>query len=69
MFERLREVRKDLADRQNVPAYIVFSDKTLQEMARARPQTAAEFLSVSGVGPAKLERYGETFLAAMRVAD
>jgi ATP-dependent DNA helicase RecQ len=69
LFERLREVRKDLADRQNVPAYIVFSDKTLQEMARARPQSAAEFLSVSGVGPAKLERYGETFLAAMRVGD
>ena len=63
LFERLRALRKELADRQGVPAYIVFSDKVLREMAARRPRAAAEMLAVPGVGPAKLERYGEAFLA------
>jgi ATP-dependent DNA helicase RecQ len=62
LFERLRVLRKELADRQNKPAYIVFSDKVLLEMAARRPQTREELLEVSGVGPAKLERYGTAFL-------
>lgn len=62
MFDRLRARRKELADRQKVPAYIVFSDKVLVEMAVRRPATDAELLDVSGVGPAKLERYGADFL-------
>ena len=61
----LRDVRKRLADAQNVPAYIVFNDRTLQAMARSRPQTPAELLAVPGVGPAKLERYGHEFLEAL----
>ena len=58
-------VGKELADRQGVPAYIVFSDKTLRAMAEARPSTPQELLAVSGVGPLKLERYGEVFMEAV----
>jgi ATP-dependent DNA helicase RecQ len=62
LFERLRALRKDLADRHGVPANIVFSDKELREMAARRQGSPAELLGVSGVGPAKLERYGSAFL-------
>ena len=62
LFQRLREVRKSIADQQSVPAYIVFSDKTLRAMAEARPSTPQELLAVSGVGPLKLERYGQAFM-------
>ncbi len=62
LFERLRGLRKELADRQGVPAYIVFSDKVLHEMVGRRPATEAQLLDVPGVGPAKLERYGRSFL-------
>jgi len=62
LFQRLRALRKDLADQQEVPAYIVFSDKVLREMAATRPSTPSELLDVSGVGPVKLERYGAEFL-------
>jgi ATP-dependent DNA helicase RecQ len=65
LFSRLRIVRKELADRQGVPAYIVFSDKVLREMAARRPASPGQLLAVSGVGPAKLERYGEAFLDAI----
>ncbi|MCB2222787.1 MAG: ATP-dependent DNA helicase [Actinobacteria bacterium] len=65
LFERLRDLRRSLADRQGVPAYVVFSDATLLEMASARPRTEGELLAVSGVGPAKLERYGEAFLEVL----
>jgi len=65
LFEQLRDLRKSLADRQGVPAYIVFSDKTLRGMVRAKPQTPGELLGVSGVGPAKLEKYGREFLEAL----
>jgi ATP-dependent DNA helicase RecQ len=65
LFQRLRLLRKSLADAENVPAYIVFSDKVLREMVASRPATPAELLDVSGVGPAKLERYGEAFLEAL----
>ncbi|HEX7090871.1 MAG TPA: ATP-dependent DNA helicase RecQ [Longimicrobiales bacterium] len=66
LFERLRALRKRLADRQNVPAYIVFNDAVLRELAARRPATPAELLAVPGVGPAKLERYGELFLREIR---
>ena len=65
LFQTLRDLRRDLADRQGVPAYIVFSDKVLREMAAQRPRTAADLLEVSGIGPAKLERYGEAFLEVL----
>jgi len=66
VFQRLRALRKELADGQGVPAYIVFSDRVLREMATRRPATPAELLDVPGVGPAKLERYGRAFLDALR---
>ncbi len=65
IFQKLRGLRKELADRQGVPAYIVFSDKVLREMAARRPGTPAQLLDVPGVGPAKLERYGQAFLDAL----
>jgi ATP-dependent DNA helicase RecQ len=66
LFDRLREVRRAIADRQGVPAYVVFSDKTLREMAEVRPMDEEQLLSVSGVGPNKLEKYGEEFLRVFR---
>ncbi len=66
LFGRLRALRKRLADERGVPAYIVFNDRVLRAMADQRPSTAAELLRISGVGPKKLERYGEVFLEAIR---
>lgn len=66
LFEDLRDLRKQLADQQNVPAYVIFGDISLLDMAQKRPQTEDEFLEVSGVGQAKLERYGEVFLTRIR---
>ena len=66
LYERLRELRRRLADEAHVPAYVVFSDATLREMAAARPRTEAELLAVSGVGAAKLARHGAEFLAVLR---
>ena len=63
LFERLRQLRKRLADEEGVPPYIVFSDAALRAMCVARPATDDEFLAVSGVGPVKLKRYGAAFLA------
>ena len=65
LFERLRALRASIARRQGVPAYVVFSDKTLRELAATQPQTLAEFRTVSGVGAVKAERYGQAFLAEM----
>jgi ATP-dependent DNA helicase RecQ len=62
LFDRLRALRKQIADAQGVPAYIVFSDGTLAAMAAQRPRNQDEMLEVSGVGPAKLEKYGRAFL-------
>ena len=65
-FERLRALRRQLADRENVPAYVVFSDAVLREMARRLPRSDEELLAVPGVGPAKLQRYGGAFIDALR---
>jgi ATP-dependent DNA helicase RecQ len=64
-FERLRELRLELARKAGVPAYVVFNDRTLKEMVARRPTTRDELLEVSGVGPAKLERWGDAFLAEL----
>jgi ATP-dependent DNA helicase RecQ len=65
LLARLKALRKRLADRDGVPAYIVFNDKTLTEMAQIRPRTPAQLLAVSGVGMGKLARYGDDFLAEL----
>ncbi len=62
LFESLRELRRELAAEQGVPAYVVFGDRTLLDMAARRPGSREEMLEVHGVGEAKLERYGEVFL-------
>jgi ATP-dependent DNA helicase RecQ len=67
LFERLRALRKRLADERGVPAYAVFSDRTLQDMAVRNPRTRGEFLAVHGVGQRKLEQYGDYFLAELLV--
>ncbi len=62
LFELLREYRMKIAKIENVPAYVIFSDKTLIEMSNKAPETLSEFHKISGVGQTKLERYGERFL-------
>lgn len=66
LFEELRKIRKELADDAGVPPFVIFSDKTLQDMCARKPQTEEEFLEVNGVGANKLEKYGEAFLEAIR---
>jgi ATP-dependent DNA helicase RecQ len=66
LFERLRVLRKRLADAEGVPAYIIFSDAVLRQMALRAPRTKQEMLALSGVGPVKLERYGDAFLEVLR---
>jgi len=65
LFERLRALRRRLADEQHMPAYVVFSDATLAAMAALKPRTREELLRVSGVGQTKLARYGDVFLAVL----
>ncbi|HEY8693665.1 MAG TPA: RecQ family ATP-dependent DNA helicase [Chloroflexota bacterium] len=65
LFERLRALRRQIADEQGVPPYVVFADATLSDMVRLRPTTLADMLAVRGVGATKLERYGEAFLKAL----
>lgn len=62
LFARLRFLRKQIADKENVPPYVVFNDATLQEMAEFLPITEEEMLSINGVGERKLERFGPAFL-------
>ncbi|WP_370457965.1 RecQ family ATP-dependent DNA helicase [Adlercreutzia sp. ZJ176] len=69
LFERLRALRKSLADAMGKPPYVVFSDATLRDMCAKRPATDEELLEVSGVGLAKLKRYGEDFLAEIRAFE
>ena len=66
LWQRLREWRAGVAKDHGVPAYVVFHDATLAELARSRPQTEAALGQVSGVGARKLERYGAALLALLR---
>jgi ATP-dependent DNA helicase RecQ len=65
LFEVLRAERRSIADEQGVPAYVVFHDATLREIATRRPATNQQLLDVPGIGAAKAERYGERILAAV----
>ncbi len=62
LWEALRDCRQRLAKEQEVPAYMIFHDATLREMAQHRPATAEEMLGINGVGQSKLDRYGDAFL-------
>ena len=67
LFERLRAFRRKLADERDIPAYIIFSDVALREMANRYPATEAEFARISGVGKQKLQEFGAPFMA--EIAD
>ncbi len=62
LFERLRQLRKQLADKQNVPPFVIFADSALVEMAAKLPNDNEEFLAITGVGEIKLKRYGQVFM-------
>jgi ATP-dependent DNA helicase RecQ len=66
LFEKLRSLRKRLADERAVPAYIIFTDVTLREICRVYPVTAEQFAGITGVGEAKLKAHGELFLREIR---
>lgn len=66
LFEKLRVLRKKLADDQNVPPYIIFSDVTLKEMASTLPKTKDEFAEIKGVGKQKLVLYADSFLTEIK---
>lgn len=66
VFAALRELRMTIARQEKVPPYVVFTDATLQEMARRLPHNMSEMLDISGVGEVKLERYGQRFLEVLQ---
>jgi ATP-dependent DNA helicase RecQ len=69
LLEQLKTLRRTIAKEEQVPAYVVFPDRTLAEMAVRRPRTSQALSGIRGVGPAKLARYGDRFLAVVRSAD
>jgi len=66
LFERLRKLRKQVADAQSVPPYVVFADSSLRLMAQQQPQTIEAFAEISGVGTHKLTQYGDKFVSEIR---
>ena len=66
VFDALRVLRREIAQDRKIPAYIVFGDAALRDMARRRPSSTEGFLAVAGVGQAKARQYGERFLAVIR---
>ena len=69
LWEALRDCRRELAEEQGVPPYVIFHDSTLVEMCSMVPKTLTDFAELSGVGERKLHKYGEQFLAAIRQAE
>jgi ATP-dependent DNA helicase RecQ len=69
LLARLKELRSAIAREDRVPAYVVFADRTLAELAVRRPRTTSAMEQVRGIGPAKLEKYGERFLAVLKNHD
>jgi ATP-dependent DNA helicase RecQ len=69
VLERLRALRSSIAREDKVPAYVVFTDRTLQEMAVRRPKSPYALGEIRGVGPMKIDKYGERFLELLRTAD
>ena len=68
LFAQLKQVRLEIANAEGVPAFVVFHDRSLLDMAARRPQNLEQFSACHGVGASKLERYGERFLAALKDA-
>ena len=65
LFDALRVKRRELAEEQGVPPYVIFHDATLREMAEAKPLTLSQMAEIGGVGARKLDAYGEAFLAVL----
>ena len=62
LWEALRECRRELAEEQGVPPYVIFHDRSLKEMCSALPRNPMQFGQITGVGERKLKKYGEAFL-------
>ena len=65
LLDRLKDLRRELAQARGVPAYVIFSDRSLQEMAHRQPRTREDFGNIHGVGEAKLRDLSEIFLTAI----
>jgi len=66
LFRKLRELRKSIADSENIAPFIVFNDATLSELARVKPINATQMLTISGIGDVKLSRYGKAFIELIK---
>ncbi|HCC53019.1 MAG TPA: ATP-dependent DNA helicase RecQ, partial [Porphyromonadaceae bacterium] len=66
LMNALRQLRKELAQQEKMPAYIIFSDASLQDIVYKKPLTLEAFADVKGVGEMKLEKYGKTFIPLIR---
>jgi ATP-dependent DNA helicase RecQ len=66
LFSALKRLRSAIAREEQVPAYVVFPDRTLAELALRKPRTLAAMEGVRGIGPAKLDKYGQRFLDVVR---
>ena len=69
LLDRLKQLRLELAQQRGVPAYVIFTDRSLEDMARRQPHTADEFAEIHGVGEAKLRDLSEIFLGAISESD
>ena len=69
LFERLRQLRKQLADEAGLPPYVIFHDSTLRELAARRPATLEDFARIPGVGQSKLDRYAPAFMEVIAHGD
>jgi len=69
LLARLRDLRRTISREDQVPAYVVFTDRTLAEMAVRRPTSESAMGKIKGVGPAKIEKYGKRFLAVVQSFD
>ena len=66
LFDKLKELRTQLAQEKNVPPYVIFSDKSLRAIARKKPTTNLQFLDIKGVGPKKLQDYAKPFIKIIK---
>jgi ATP-dependent DNA helicase RecQ len=66
LLDKLKQLRREIAARESVPAYIIFSDSSLRDMCRKKPVSLVQFQSVNGVGQVKLEKYGEAFIQLIK---
>ena len=69
LYEDLRDARQQMAKKRRVPAYVIFHDKTLIELAKVRPQSFEEMLEINGIGDAKLKKFGQTLLDVILAAE